>query len=998
MNVPLPRPPRKLSESRHGWGGLIATLLGALIAGGPSAGAGARQGRDLRPGFQGESGIPPDFDRRVGRRSITRSQRTIVQGLDGAVRWNEFGTPQSLIAYKGSLGSGLPDDPVAAARSWLRERAPLFRLSRTAVSDLRVLRVAPIGRGFAVFLRQSFGGLPAAAGGTIALGIVDGSVVYVSSSLADGRLVGSPRLTAQEAVQRAAANVGRAVDRGDISAVRRAGGWTRMKVRGFTNEQSARLVAVPTPQSGIVPAFQTFVVDVDAGPMAFVHYVDARTGEILIRTSAVDYAGEPKWDLFPAYPRLNFSSTDTRETWCWDPAPGCDEVIAQDEGATPLAWDVNPKNQNSTQTSIGNNAIGVEKWRSNVSRAVGRKTATHRQGRDYQYPWNNQWFEERCNPNVFTSPAQNDIDAAIANLFAGHNRMHDWAYRLGFTETTWNAQQDNFGRGEKGGDPEQGNAQAGGIVGGPPQFQSRDNANQITPPDGQAPVTNMYLWQPIAGAFYAPCVDGDFDMSVIGHEYTHLISNRMVAGPDERLLGLQANAMGESWSDLVAMEILNEYGSVPVGGESPFAIGAYVTQDPVAGIRNYNMSDSPLTYGDVGYDLVGPQVHADGEIWSATNFDIRTAMNQRYGSGNAASQVACADGRAAATECPGNRRWVQLVFDAWPLLAVGNVTMLDARDALLAADAMRFGGANQDLLWNAFARRGFGENATSTGSPDSEPIPNFESPLHDEATVRFRPVGSDGGGPVKAELFVGHYEARATPIADTDPATAVGDRFRTVPGTVEFLVRADGFGMARVDASFAAGEVRNLAVQLGPNLASVNNGAVATGDGTNLSKLIDDTEETNWASLNAPVQGRQVTVRLAGKGPHVVDRIQVSAMLRPTIANDPGVTRGARAASRRCGSSGYSSARRRARWTVRRTPTSVLCTPVRRMLFPRWHRGRAPQSSSCGRSMYRLPRLPTCGSWYSRTSALVRLRTAAIRMTTLVTSRTAWPDLHRNCL
>ena len=26
----------------------------------------------------------------------------------------------------------------------------------------------------------------------------------------------------------------------------------------------------------------------------------------------------------------------------------------------------------------------------------------------------------------------------------------------------------------------------------------------------------MYLWQPIAGAFYSRCVDGDFDMSVIG--------------------------------------------------------------------------------------------------------------------------------------------------------------------------------------------------------------------------------------------------------------------------------------------------------------------------------------------------------------------------------------------------------------------------------------------------------------------------------------------------
>ena len=48
------------------------------------------------------------------------------------------------------------------------------------------------------------------------------------------------------------------------------------------------------------------------------------------------------------------------------------------------------------------------------------------------------------------------------------------------------------------------------MTGGPPDFAARDNANQITPPDGQRPVTNMYLWQPIAGALYTQCVDGDY--------------------------------------------------------------------------------------------------------------------------------------------------------------------------------------------------------------------------------------------------------------------------------------------------------------------------------------------------------------------------------------------------------------------------------------------------------------------------------------------------------
>ena len=74
----------------------------------------------------------------------------------------------------------------------------------------------------------------------------------------------------------------------------------------------------------------------------------------------------------------------------------------------------------------------------------------------------------KCDPTAFTSPQRNDIDAAIANLFAMHNRMHDFAYKLGFTETAFNAQVSNFGKGGAGNDPEHGNAQKGGIVGGPP--------------------------------------------------------------------------------------------------------------------------------------------------------------------------------------------------------------------------------------------------------------------------------------------------------------------------------------------------------------------------------------------------------------------------------------------------------------------------------------------------------------------------------------------------
>ena len=85
-------------------------------------------------------------------------------------------------------------------------------------------------------------------------------------------------------------------------------------------------------------------------------------------------------------------------------------------------------------------------------------------------------------------------------------------------------------------------------------------------------ITNQYLFQPIAGAFYSPCTDGALDMSIVGHEYTHAISNRMIGGPDEGITSEQGGAMGESWGDLVAGEYMFSHGYST--GTNPWAVGA----------------------------------------------------------------------------------------------------------------------------------------------------------------------------------------------------------------------------------------------------------------------------------------------------------------------------------------------------------------------------------------------------------------------------------------
>ncbi|MGI8707527.1 MAG: M36 family metallopeptidase [Actinomycetota bacterium] len=864
---------------------VLVAFIGLNFVSVPASGSSRRNAGGPRWSFQGEDDALQVFDARSGRVAPSAGQQGLVRRLKANVIWNRFGTPRSLIRPKAALATGLTGNAAASARGWIRENRALFRLSRTAVADLELVHNVRMGKGRAVLFRQRFDGVEAARDGMISLALNGGKLLYVSSSATGSvRLTNIARLSPGRAFIQAAKSIGRSVSAANISRVRRVNGWTRLSVKGFSGPQHVRLAALPTPRAGVRLVFEAAVADVFPRAVAFSTLIDAETGAPLLRESNIDYldSSSPEWKVFPNAPPLDYSSSDTREVWCWLAVTDC--VRELDPESPDLEWDVIPPAGTVSDTSIGNNADTVENWSSANPFSVGVKHATPSATREYMYPWTNQWFEERCNPAVFTSPELNDIDAAIANLFAMHNRMHDWSYFLGFTEQTYNLQTHNFGRGGLENDPERGNAQAGGIVGGPPNFLARDNANQITFADGIAPITNMYLWQPIAAAFYSPCVDGDYDMTVIGHEYTHAISNRMIAGPVSGLSGPQAGAMGESWSDLTAVEYLSEYGFTPIADENPFAVGPYVTQDKQAGIRNYGMNFSPLNYSNIGYDLTGPQVHADGEIWSAANYRIRAAMVARYGSAN---QVACANGQLPPDQCPGNRRWMQLVFDAYLLPAAGTVSMVDMRDAMLTADQLRFDGANQDLLWNAFASRGLGENAFSNTNADPDPVPSFTSPFANESTVTFKPTDL-AGNPIVAQLFVGDYQARTVPVADTDPATALPDTFQIVPGTYDFVARGNGFGLKRFVFSFKAGQVRDLPVSMPPNLASSFRGATTTGDGVNRDKLIDDTEATNWASLGSPVAGKKVTVRLdPSAASHQIARVQVSAMLRPRNTADP---------------------------------------------------------------------------------------------------------------
>ncbi|RKN26246.1 M36 family metallopeptidase [Micromonospora musae] len=839
---------------------LAATaVIAALLPTGVSSAAptgGAAAPTERRSGPFAEGGHEhADVDNRAGSAAPDARQRGLASKADPDVRWNKLGTPHSLGPGATPLATGLPAEPEAAARAYLAGNHDLFGLDADAVAAMERVLVRPIGSGAVVTLRQRFGDLPAGHDGLVTLAISGGKVLSVSSSLSRDAATPAPAtLTQEQAYAAALADAGL-----DASGVA---------------DHTVRPVAVPTPLEGPRSAYEVTLIGSDKDhPAAFTTYIDGITGKVLVREDLVDFDSDnPSWAVFPASPPRNLGpGQDPRVRWCGEPGRGC--KASYHDPATGNAWDVDAATDTPTFTSRGNSANTVVSW----GAGSPMLPATTSPERRYEYPFTDQWHQAKCNPEVFTSAQRNDADAAIGNLFAMHNRMHDWAYHLGFTESAWNLQAVNLTPEGLGGDAEQGRAQQGALSG------NRNNANQGTPRDGLPPTTNMYLWQPQAGGPYPPCVDGDYDMTVIGHEYTHAISNRMIAGPDSGIGGHQGGSMGESWSDLLATEYLFQHG-LRAPGETPFIVGGYVTGNLVSGIRNYDLSRSPLNYSDVGYNTGGPAVHADGEIWGATNHRVRSAFVKRYGLGTPKLQLACAEGKVPADKCPGNRRWSQLVFDSFLLQAASQVSMLDMRDNMLTADLLRFGGANQNLIWTEFARSGMGRDAVTNGAGDTDPTPSFASPAGGNATFTLHARGESAGAPIR--LYVGAYEARATPIADTDPATPLGDTVELVAGTYDLIAVAPGFGHQRMKVTAKAGhKTQHLDLKLERNLASTTSGATVAGDGVNLDRIADDTEATNWASLDG-VTGKQVTVALPGDRAHVVKRVNVSAMLRPAISGD----------------------------------------------------------------------------------------------------------------
>ena len=78
-----------------------------------------------------------------------------------------------------------------------------------------------------------------------------------------------------------------------------------------------------------------------------------------------------------------------------------------------------------------------------------------------------------------------NLNAARVNAFYLVNAYHDTLYQYGFTESAFNFQDNNFGKGGAGSDRIRMSVQ---------DTSGTNNANFATPPDGQPGQCRMYVW------------------------------------------------------------------------------------------------------------------------------------------------------------------------------------------------------------------------------------------------------------------------------------------------------------------------------------------------------------------------------------------------------------------------------------------------------------------------------------------------------------------------
>lgn len=607
--------------------------------------------RDLRPPIK------------PATRLETRKHALVKAAIDEDVlTWDDkLDLPHSLLSLNAPLTARSNDDAALIARRFVRDNRSLFAISESQLESARISARETDGRdGFTrLVLEQQSAGIRVFDSEMLFIIDREGRVRAESGSFIPqiDRLApdSSPALAPEQALHRAARFCG-----ADIAGVVTAvtdNSRGRLRVL-FSSEavdprSEASLVYYPVTRDEVRLAYQIMLYGVPSKLDAYMLLVDAHSGEMLRRDSLTYASDPPEGRVF------------TKE----NPVISDRELVSfkGDLAASPAGWvTANRTAGNNVQTFFNPALQGGNMVEAN--------------------PDGNFDFDLDLTPG--RSPLDSSA-ASAANLFYWVNVAHDRFYALGFNETSRNFQLDNLGNGGRGGDAVRAETLRGaGVDPTSTNQRVRNNAFIQLGIEGTQPLVAMLMWN---GSINGQNVelDSSYDAGVIIHEYTHGVSSRL-SGTDNTL-GLKSNqghGMGEGWSDFFAMSFLT--GDLPRDGVYP--TGSYITQR-ARGVRNFPYSTrfdiDPLTFGDLRSYT---EVHAQGTVWCSMLWEMRQAFVERYG---------FQTGRDAVE---------RLVINGLRVLPISPI-FVDGRDAILLADQIANNGANQDLIWRAFARRGLGKSA-----------------------------------------------------------------------------------------------------------------------------------------------------------------------------------------------------------------------------------------------------------------------------------------------
>ncbi|KAH8991258.1 Fungalysin metallopeptidase-domain-containing protein [Lactarius akahatsu] len=371
-------------------------------------------------------------------------------------------------------------------------------------------------------------------------------------------------------------------------------------------------------------------------------FVDAHNNTLL---SLTDFVAKASYRVLPIHEL--------------DPSQGFQTITdPQDKSASPNGW--HQEFSTTTDLTAGNNAIAYK-----GSQLINVTVQT------------SDVLNFIYDVDLTQDPTSGtNVQAATTNAFYVVNTFHDFTYKYGFTETTFNFQTNNFNKGGEGFDR---------ILVSVQDNYGINDAVFFTPPEGLTTTQ--------------PRLDSAIQNDLVIHECQHGASNRMTGGGTARCFQTSESAgVAEGYADAMADWVSQG------GTTADFVFGQYASKSST-GLRKYVYSTSNVTNSLRYASLRGmTDAHDMGSVWANTLHNVYAALVIAKGwSTNALTDP---------TTNEGNVVWLHLFIDAL-LLQPCNPTFLNARDAWIQADANRYGGAHTCLLWVTFASRGFGVNATN---------------------------------------------------------------------------------------------------------------------------------------------------------------------------------------------------------------------------------------------------------------------------------------------